>query len=74
MTLSLVFLIVVAIFFWLANFKVIVFSRDWPVLIIIFGVFVFLKTCTRNNRKRIIDRLSHGKINAAEAEKLLRKE
>lgn len=40
-----IFLIVIGIWIWASNYGITIFSfyRDWPILIILLGILVFLK-------------------------------
>jgi hypothetical protein len=62
----------VAVFFWLANLKLVLLHRDWPLLITIAGIFVLLAPA-KNKRKKIIAELERGKITASEAAEKLEK-
>jgi hypothetical protein len=61
-------------FFWLANLQIISWSRDWPLILVFFGLFPILFKLTRKRRRRYIIRdLEKGRISAAQAEDLLKK-
>lgn len=65
-----IILIFTALFFWLASLKVISLARDWPVILIFFGLanlFVFPKY----SKKKIIEDLEKGQITPEEALKRL---
>jgi len=61
-----------ALFFWLANFKVVSLSRDWPVILIFFGLINIL-IFPKYSKKKIIEDLEKGKITPDEALKRLEK-
>uniref|UniRef100_A0A7V0Z4V9 YvlB/LiaX N-terminal domain-containing protein n=1 Tax=candidate division WOR-3 bacterium TaxID=2052148 RepID=A0A7V0Z4V9_UNCW3 len=65
-----IIIIFIAVFFWLANLKVLLLTRDWPIILIFFGVinlFVFPKY----SKKKVIENLEKGKITPEEALKRL---
>ncbi len=61
-----------AAFFWLANFKILSLSRDWPIILIFFG-FMNILVFPKYSRKRIIEDLEKGKITPDEALQKLEK-
>lgn len=65
-------LIFFAAFFWLVNFKVLLLSRDWPIILIFLGVINILLS-PKYSRKQIIQDLEKGKITPDEALKKLEK-
>lgn len=63
--------IFLAIFFWLANFRVLSWSRDWPIILIFFGIINIL-IFPKYSKKRVIEDLEKGKITPEEALKRLK--
>ncbi len=59
-------------FFWLANFKILSLSRDWPIILIFFG-FMNILVFPKYSRKKIIEDLEKGKITPDEALQKLEK-
>jgi hypothetical protein len=66
-------LIVIGIFFWLANLRVLVLSRDWPLILVIFGIFSILGLFVGSKKRNIIRELEQGQISVNEAERRLKK-
>lgn len=73
---SAIILIVLGILFWLGKFDIISFywSRDWPVVLIVIGLFSLvnyyarrLKKRNRTQRSVILKKLDNGEIDAEEA-------
>ncbi len=73
---SAIILIVLGILFWLGKFDIISFywSRDWPVVLIVIGLFSLvnyyarrLKKRNRTQRSVILRKLDSGEIDAEEA-------
>lgn len=73
---SAIILIVLGILFWLGKFDIISFywSRDWPVVLIVIGLFSLvnyyarrLKKRNRTQRSVILRKLDNGEIDAEEA-------
>ncbi|MBA7609669.1 hypothetical protein KAU13_05845 [candidate division WOR-3 bacterium] len=73
---SAIILIVLGILFWLGKFDIISFywSRDWPVVLIVIGLFSLvnyyarrLKKKNRTQRSVILRKLDNGEIDAEEA-------
>ncbi len=69
LVISLIFL---AIFFWLANFEVLSWARDWPLILIFLGLMKIL-IFPRYSKKKVIEDLEKGKITPAEALRRLEK-
>ncbi|MGB9719872.1 MAG: SHOCT-like domain-containing protein [bacterium] len=67
-----IFFIFLAIFFWLANFRILSWSRDWPIILIFFGIINIL-IFPKYSKKRVIEDLEKGKITPEEALKRLEK-
>ena len=67
----LILIILIGFFFWLTNLHILQFSRDWPLIIVLIGIFVVIFSSKRNKRRLIIKKLEKGKISAAEAEQQL---
>ncbi|MCX7994372.1 MAG: hypothetical protein N3A65_01175 [candidate division WOR-3 bacterium] len=65
-----IFIIFLALFFWLGNLGVVLPGRDWPVILIFFG-FLNLILLPRYSRKKIIEDLEKGRITPEEALKRL---
>lgn len=61
-----------AAFFWLANLKILSLSRDWPIMLIFFGLMNIL-VFPKYSRKKIIEDLEKGKITPEEALQRLEK-
>ena len=59
-------------FLWLANLHIIQLSRDWPLLLVLIGIFNLIATNRPNRKKLIIHNLEKGKITIDEAEQQLR--
>jgi hypothetical protein len=68
-----VFIVSIGLFFWLCNLGVLQLERDWPLLIIIIGIFILLSIFSRSKKYKIIRDLEKGNISAEEAEKRLKK-
>lgn len=73
---SAIILIVLGILFWLGKFDIISFywSRDWPVVLIVIGLFSLVNYYARRMKKRnrtqrsvILRKLDNGEIDAEEA-------
>jgi uncharacterized membrane protein len=61
-------------FFWLANLGILSWHRDWPLILVFFGLLPIFLYATRTKRRRnVIRDLERGRISAAEAEELLKK-
>lgn len=65
--------ILIGIWIWFSHFGIsfISFKRDWPILIILLGVWIILKS--RRKRLKIIEDLEKGKIDVDEAIDRLRR-
>ncbi len=50
-----------AIFFWLANFRILLWSRDWPLILIFLGLMNIM-VFPRYSKKKVIEDLEKGKI------------
>jgi len=70
---AVIFLIIIAAFFWIGNFGLILFRRDWPLLIVLLGIILLIRVFRKNSRKSIINKLAQGQISPEEAVKLLKK-
>jgi len=68
-----IIIIFLGTFFWFGNLNVLTISRDWPLIIVFFGILNIFTLVKGNKRKKIIDDLERGKINAQEAETKLKK-
>ncbi len=66
-------LIFLGIFFWLANLSILIFSRDWPLILVILGIINLCGLLKVKRKKKIIDDLEKGKISVEEAEEKLKK-
>ncbi len=55
-----------AIFFWLANFRILLWSRDWPLILIFLGLMNIM-VFPRYSKKKVIEDLEKGKITPDEA-------
>lgn len=66
-------LVILGIFFWLINLRILLLSRDWPLILIIFGIINMCSLFLRHKRKSIIRDLEKGKISVQEAERRLGK-
>lgn len=65
-----IIIIFIAVFVWLANLKILLLTRDWPIILIFFGainLFVFPKY----SKKKVIEDLEKGNITPEEALKRL---
>lgn len=75
-----VIFIAVGVLWWLANMGWIVFrfGRDWPLIIVVIGVYYVVKGLRRRRRRRksdklqILKELENGKIGVEEATKRLK--
>jgi hypothetical protein len=67
-----VLLIFIGVFFWLANLKILLLTRDWPLLLVFLGLINLLQVNKPDKKKSIIKDLEKGKINAHQAEEKLR--
>ncbi|MEO0095457.1 MAG: hypothetical protein ABIL46_04300 [candidate division WOR-3 bacterium] len=65
-----IIIIFIAVFFWLTNLKILSLARDWPVILIFFGL-VNLVIFPRYSKKKVIEDLEKGKITSEEALKRL---
>ncbi len=65
-------LITIGLFFWLANLGILSLSRDWPVILIILGVFNIFSIFRKSTRQKIIKDLEDGRITAEEAEEKIK--
>jgi len=66
-------LISIGILFWLANLHILLLSRDWPLILIVFGVINICGIFLGRKKKNIIRDLEKGKISVQEAERRLGK-
>lgn len=66
--------ILIGIWIWLSHFGIafISFRRDWPVLIILLGIWMILKR-NRSRRLKVIKELEKGSIDVDEAVDKLRR-
>ena len=64
--------IFVGVFLWLANLHIISLGRDWPVILIVFGLLMLLGIRRKSRKSRILNDLEHGKISVEEAEEELK--
>lgn len=79
---TIIFLIFLGIFFWLANYHMITFSRDWPVILIVIGLLAIIKRPKRKRIKvevktgednlKVLKDLENGRITAKEAEERIK--
>lgn len=60
--------IFIGVFLWLANLQIISLGRDWPVILIVFGLLMLLGIRKKSRKNRILNDLEHGKISVEEAE------
>jgi hypothetical protein len=77
-----ILLILIGLFFWLSNLGLIPginFKRDWPLIIIITGLWILISSFKKyfkfkknKDIKKIIDELEAGKISAEEAIKKIK--
>ncbi len=65
-----IIIICLALFFWLVNLKIFLLTRDWPIILIFFGI-VNLFLFTKYSKKKVIEDLEKGKITPEEALKRL---
>ncbi|MCK4233379.1 hypothetical protein KAU34_07615 [candidate division WOR-3 bacterium] len=77
-----IILIALGVLFWLGKFGIIDFywSRDWPVILIVIGVFSLINLIVKKTRRRssrnkrdILTKLENGKIDAEEAIKRIKR-
>jgi len=73
-------LLVIGLWLWLSNLGVpyIAFNRNWPLLLVAFGVYVVVRMATRHRRRRrtsaeILEELEHGRIGVDEAVERIRR-
>ncbi|KPJ73854.1 hypothetical protein AMJ52_02885 [candidate division TA06 bacterium DG_78] len=66
-------LVFLGVFFWFCNLGVLVLTRDWPLLLIFFGILNMYGLFRRNKKEAIIQDLEKGKITPQEAEEKLKK-
>jgi len=71
--------IVLGLWIWLSNLGYLYFKRDWPILLVIIGIYMILtgvshtmKRKSRKDVKKILKELEEGKINADEAARKMR--
>jgi len=64
-------LVLLGIFLWLGNLRVLVIARDWPLILVLIGLVNLYKLFTGNKRKKIIRDLEKGTITVKEAEEKL---
>lgn len=57
-------------FFWLTNFNILSLTRDWPLILIFFGI-INLLIFPKYSKKKVIEDLERGKITPEEALKRL---
>jgi len=61
-------------FFWLANLGILSWQRDWPLILVFFGLLpLFLFLTRKQHRRNVIRDLEKGRISATQAEELLKK-
>jgi uncharacterized membrane protein len=61
-------------FFWLANLGILSWHRDWPLILVFFGLLpLFFYLTRKQNRRNVIRDLERGRISATQAEELLKK-
>lgn len=68
-----IILIFLGAFFWLCNLQILILARDWPLILIFFGILNIYSLLIGNKRKNIIRDLEKGKITSQEAEERLKK-
>lgn len=70
------FLLILGVWIWLSKLGVpyVSFSRNWPLILIAFGVYLIVRTIRRRQRRSgrgrvrvIIDQLEEGRIGVEEA-------
>jgi len=66
-------IIFLGIFLWLVNYRFLVLGRDWPLILIFFGILILLRIFKGSKRKSIIRDLEKGRITPSEAEEQLKK-
>lgn len=71
--------IVLGLWIWLSNLGYLYFKRDWPILLVIIGIYIIIsgvsgsvKRKSRKDVKKILKELEEGKINVEEAVKKMR--
>lgn len=64
-------LIVIGLWIWLSNMGILNFSRDWPFILILVGIYLLFKGESRRkttkNVREILTRLEKGEISAKDA-------
>ncbi|RKX70911.1 hypothetical protein DRP53_03425 [candidate division WOR-3 bacterium] len=74
-TTTIIFLIFLGLFFWLNNYHLISFARDWPVILIVIGLLSLLKRSRRRKVKvEVLRDLEAGRITPEEAEEKLKED
>jgi hypothetical protein len=68
-----IILVFLGVFFWFCNLGVLVLTRDWPLLLIFFGILKMYGLFKLNKKEIIIQDLEKGKITPQEAEEKLKK-
>jgi len=66
-------LVFIGIFFWLTNLKILILSRDWPLILIVLGILNICSIFLGHKKENIIRDLEKGKISVQEAERRLEK-
>jgi hypothetical protein len=66
-------IILTGFFFWLCNLGLLHLGRDWPLIIILLGLYALLTIFSKSKRNRIISDLEKGKISVEQAEERLKK-
>lgn len=82
---TIIFLIFLGGFFWLSNYHLITFSRDWPVILIVIGLLAMIKRprgkkirvevkTDDDDKMEVLKDLEKGEISAEEAEERMKEE
>ncbi len=64
------FLIIVGVWIYLSHLGILNFSRDWPIILIIFGLYLILKREKRKRNEKIrkvLEKLDKGEIDSETA-------
>jgi len=71
--------IVLGLWIWLSNLGYLYFKRDWPILLVVIGIYLIISGASlsirrksRKNVKKVLKDLEEGKITAEEAAKKMR--
>jgi len=66
-------IISLGLFFWFCNLGIFHLGRDWPLILVLLGLYSILTVLSKSKRNKIINDLEKGKITVEQAEESLKK-